>query len=312
MRKTVVCLLLIAMLLALCACGRSESADSAAQTAAEPPVEDTPAEPEEAEPSIIEFQDLVLVEDRLVRIELSNFFEKEYHWSEGDRIEKCFTFRVTNKSDKELLIYLEDTYIDNEGVDRSGLDGVGTAPRPGKSDSYSYRIYRKNPAYEHGKPLDSLDELYRLEGSFEICVKEGDYIKKSYNLDFSLPEIFNGTGSSASAGLWEYDLNSRDALAAMAKYAEETCREYSTVSTNKVLLDPPYADDYLDETLYTQIKFTSNGAILILPKPATGNGNLGSITAGTEVTVIAQHKDFYFFVADDGRMGWSFKDNFES
>ena len=54
---------------------------------------------------------------------------------------------------------------------------------------------------------------------------------------------------------------------------------------------------------------TKNAALLILPKPATGNGNLGSINAGTAVTVIAECKGYYFFVADDGRMGWTGKDN---
>ena len=108
------------------------------------------------------------------------------------------------------------------------------------------------------------------------------------------------------------DLTSREKLAEMAETAEETCREYSTVSTKQVALELPYADDYLDEPLYMQVKFTSNAAILILPKPETGNGNLGPITAKTNVTVIAAHRGFYFFVADDGRMGWSSKDNFES
>ena len=61
-----------------------------------------------------------------------------------------------------------------------------------------------------------------------------------------------------------------------------------------------------------KINLPKNGALLILPKPQTGNGNLGAITAGTRVTVIAQCKTFYFFVAEDGRMGWTGKANLES
>ncbi len=110
----------------------------------------------------------------------------------------------------------------------------------------------------------------------------------------------------------EYDLYLKDTLRAIAKEAEKNCRDYSTVSTQKVSLEFPYPDDYLGEWEIMEIKFTKNGAILILPKPGTGNGSLGAITAGTEVIVIAEYKGYYFFVADDGRMGWSHKSNFNS
>lgn len=231
MKKTIACLLMLALILALCACGGGESAekteakmDSAQEQPAEEkpveaeekpveaeekpaeaeekPVETEEPEPEKEGPAIIEFQDVVLAEDELVRIELSNFFEKETRWASGTQIEKCLTYRVTNKGDKELLIYLEDTYIDDEGVNRSGLDGVGVAPKPGKSDSYAYRIYYKSPAYENGKPLDSLEDLYRLEASFEICIKEDNRIIKTYYLDFSLPELLGAApaGTAADGG----------------------------------------------------------------------------------------------------------------
>ena len=120
------------------------------------------------------------------------------------------------------------------------------------------------------------------------------------------------TAVTATTSKVEYDLYSRDELAALAQEAETNCRDYSTTSTNKVELELPYTDDYLTESLDMQIKFTKNGALLILPKPQTGNGNLGAITAGTRVTVIAQCKTFYFFVAEDGRMGWTGKANLES
>ena len=105
---------------------------------------------------------------------------------------------------------------------------------------------------------------------------------------------------------------SDEELLTMARDAEESFEDYATVSTGKVSLELPYGEDYFTEPLETEIKFTKGGAVLILPKPATGNGNLGSIAAGTKVTAIAEYKGYYFFVADDGRMGWTGKDNLEA
>ena len=101
-----------------------------------------------------------------------------------------------------------------------------------------------------------------------------------------------------------------EALLAMAQEAEKNSRNYSMVSTTKVALEFPYPEDYLDEPREMTIKFSESGAIIIMPKPKAGNGALGTITAGTKVSVIAEYGGFYFFVAEDGRMGWNSKNFF--
>ena len=108
----------------------------------------------------------------------------------------------------------------------------------------------------------------------------------------------DGYGSYTDEELW-----------ATAEEAANNSRNYSTVSTGKVSLELPYADERLDVSQRMTIGKTKNGALLILPKPGTGYGNLGAINSGTGVTVIALCKGYYFFVADDGRMGWTGKDN---
>lgn len=115
-----------------------------------------------------------------------------------------------------------------------------------------------------------------------------------------------GTNAAPGDGYGSY---TSDELWTVAEEAEKNSRSYSTISTGKVRLELPYADDRLDVSERMTVAMTKNAALLILPKPATGNGNLGSINAGTAVTVIAECKGYYFFVADDGRMGWTGKDN---
>ena len=108
----------------------------------------------------------------------------------------------------------------------------------------------------------------------------------------------------------DYASYTDEELLALAQKAEKNSRDYVTVTSKKAALELPYPAERLDEGLRLQVKFTKNGAIYIMPKPKNGFGVLGTIKAGTKVTVIAEYKSFYFFVADDGRMGWSNKANF--
>ena len=50
-----------------------------------------------------------------------------------------------------------------------------------------------------------------------------------------------------------------------------------------------------------------NGSIYFMPRPAEANGVLGTVDTGTPVTILAQQNGLYFFMTDDGRMGWNGK-----
>ena len=48
-----------------------------------------------------------------------------------------------------------------------------------------------------------------------------------------------------------------------------------------------------------------NGCIYFMPQPALGHGVLGTVDTGTPVTILAVQNNLYFFMTDDGRMGWN-------
>lgn len=132
----------------------------------------------------IEFTDVVLIDDELVKIELVNFFEKNVNWSTGKQNEKCITFKATNKTNYELSIHTDKFYLKDEEAFVCMMDGT-MCPAPGKSGKYSFYIGKQGTP-EHSA-LESLEELYDLEGMFEIYSKE----KKSYKMDFSIENAIN-------------------------------------------------------------------------------------------------------------------------
>lgn len=159
------------------------------------------------------------------------------------------------------------------------------------------------------------DQFEKSSGDFEDCrYRYAVTVDPSAGSVTVVPASDTVTDVSlpSAPGESSFSLPTRaDDLYALAREAEQNTRGYSTVSTKDVELEFPNPEDYLDEPIVTQIKFSKNGAIFIMPKPKTGNGNLGTMEAGTKVTLIAKYKNFYFFVADDGRMGWNGKDYFD-
>lgn len=84
---------------------------------------------------------------------------------------------------------------------------------------------------------------------------------------------------------------------------------YSETSTRGVRLQRPKASEYIaPRTAYTVSK--SDGWIYIMPKPKTGNGNLGILADGTEVTLLAEKDGLYFFETEDDKAGWNGKSFF--
>lgn len=53
-----------------------------------------------------------------------------------------------------------------------------------------------------------------------------------------------------------------------------------------------------------------SGSIYIMPKPQSGNGYLGTVETGKEVWIVAETKYYYFFVTDNGWLGWNGKSYF--
>lgn len=131
---------------------------------------------------IIEFNK-VLVDDDYVTIELLNFYESK----KGENTDACITFSVTNHLNRDILFNVNDTYVDDQSVVDVMLDG-NSGPEPDKTKEYGYEIQKKIAG--DYIPLDSFDDLYRLNGTFEILVysEDGKYLvgdkTRTYTFDF--------------------------------------------------------------------------------------------------------------------------------
>lgn len=134
--------------------------------------------------TIITFNDTVLVDDDYVTIKLLNFYELK----RGENTDACITFSVTNHLDRDIMFNVEDTYTDDQSVVNVMLDGNG-GPKPGKTKEYGYKIQKKI-AGEYVS-LESIDDLYHLNGTFEVLVysADGKYLvgdkSREYPFDFS-------------------------------------------------------------------------------------------------------------------------------
>lgn len=150
----------------------------------------TKTDPEDSDsPQTIPFDLLVVYEDDIVKIELAQFYEDSV-WLYGSSepvVEKHVIFKVTNKGDKEFLFNFYNAYINDEAVNTSLYSSTNSGPKPGRSSQYDYGVfYDTRP---DATPLNSLDELYGLEGTFELAIKDGDFISGHKKLDFSLEDM---------------------------------------------------------------------------------------------------------------------------
>lgn len=88
--------------------------------------------------------------------------------------------------------------------------------------------------------------------------------------------------------------------------ADAASNSYSPRSTTKVLLVFPDSGSLLSEPLHAKVSGDQkNGSIYYVPKPETGNGNLGMVKKDTNVTIFAEENGYYFFMTNSGRMGWN-------
>ena len=81
---------------------------------------------------------------------------------------------------------------------------------------------------------------------------------------------------------------------------------YSTVSTKGTELEFPSERDFRSTVSKATVKATrARGSIYIMPMPESGHGNLGTVKNGETVYIVAKHDGYYFFVTEDGYMGWN-------
>ena len=193
MKKQITLLLVLVMALSLSACGGEQAAETGEETQeAEVSTEVESTEPSESDNSVIEFDDAVVYEDENAKIELLAFYEEEMNWSEGTKNEKNITLKLYNKSEYDLFIDLVDLYVGDDQVTASMSDGTMTAA-PGKNGTFRYIIWYDSVtnSLDH-TALDSLEDLYSLEGRLDIRIDKDvndNKIDDSYKASFDLKSI---------------------------------------------------------------------------------------------------------------------------
>ena len=196
MRKLIAILLVIVLCLSFAACGKKSDDEllneSPVDTAAPSEKEDSAADS-----GMVEFTDVTLVDDKNVTIQLVNFYEKEVNWTESDggpQVEKHVTFNIKNKTDQEINVWLT-SYIGEETMS-SPLSSGGSSVDAGRSSTVVYGIRHDSAPYH--KALDSLDELYQLEGKFEITSLGSPKAFDTYDAKFSIDEVLKGGKAPAT------------------------------------------------------------------------------------------------------------------
>ena len=122
-----------------------------------------------------------------------NFFAEDVNWADGKQNEKKHTIKVTNKSDDEISVWPEDAYLDGE---KAYIVNNPVTVASGMSGNHDFFV-AKDTKPEH-TALESIDDLYRVEGLFEGRV-ETDSGSESFELNFSIPEALGNTESTADS-----------------------------------------------------------------------------------------------------------------
>ena len=89
----------------------------------------------------------------------------------------------------------------------------------------------------------------------------------------------------------------------------DAANSYSALSSKKVKIQ--YPTDLFSEV---QVAKTTGGkkqnSIYLVPKPETGNGDMGMVKNGSNVVLLAEEDDYYFFMTTSGKLGWQNKKYF--
>lgn len=189
MKKVLAALLAMALCLSVCACGAEPEegmqSTGSAQTA--------PAE-ESKDSGKISFDDLVLAEDAYVKIVLVEFFETEINMADGVHLEKCIALKIENKTDRNLVFML-NACIHNESVTPMILRSSNSVGAGQIGDVYYFFDRGTSPNLV---PLDTLEELYGLELSFDCYFGDGPDMQK-HQISCTVEAAMNGEPGGAGS-----------------------------------------------------------------------------------------------------------------
>lgn len=258
MKKVVSLLLVLVMCLSLCACG-AEKASS--------PVAIQP-EGTNTEGNNVDFETPLLAwEDNKVKLEIIGFFQEKNIWAESPTLESGITFKLTNKTDAELNAMFVDAYIGTDNVSIIIKD-VNSTVAPGKSVTQKYLINKY--VGSNVAALDSIEELYELDGKFSIYFTE-DY-SANYDLTFSIPELRNGGGPAARQAELEQMMEKYGDVVALLQ--QDTW--YFNGGSDTILNGIRFSSN---KATITQVYFDGNG------KHENGSNDCDYVLDGENITV---------------------------
>lgn len=124
---------------------------------------------------------ILLFEDKNVRLEAVAFFQEVQKDWDGPAMHKDYiTIRFHNRADYEIMYFPNQFYIGNEQVKWVYKEGTPNV-LPGKFADYSFQIQKKND-----ESLSTIEDLYQLEGRFEIFRYENNRLYDRYYSSFSI------------------------------------------------------------------------------------------------------------------------------
>jgi len=292
MKKIISLVLALALCLSLFACGASGETPQALETEEQVvSVENEVSEQDEdaEEYQTINFEEPILISnDDTVKIEMLAFYEEYYNWGDRDpAVEKGITFRFTNNTEDEVQINLYNAYLDGNSAWYMYADST-PCPAPGKATTNSL-IFREVVGNQEA-PLASIDDLYRVEGEFQVI---NFSTGKMYEVSFSIPELMG----SAQPEQETVDVNKIGDM----------------VSTDMVefTLDGFDFVYYLDPGNHSEKEDMSGGAlgpgegnVFANPEFTVTNIAKNAIDVNTSVVFTVVYADGYEFGLEDGKISY--------
>ena len=218
MKKIVSLVLVLAICLSLCACGKSDTCpydcDQCAEyekqaQAAETANPTSDAEVAAQDDNVIEFETpIVIAEDENLRVEVVKFYQDYVTWTtngnpsskkadattEGATFEKFVTFKFCNKTDHALRIELEEFYLGSDSA-FSANAYISERVSAGKNALREYIVQTNEK-----ETLKSMEELKSMDGDFYVWhVGDDDVSRDRYRLKFSIPNGMNASSEAPAA-----------------------------------------------------------------------------------------------------------------
>lgn len=160
MKKILALLLALVICLSLCACGGKKAASSGDGNASVSVIYPGTGGDK------IDLDNLVLVDDSKVKITIAEFYTNKMISAGNSDGGKCATFKIENKTKQDMNISIIP-YLDNEALTAASVEGstMVEAGRVGRIGyAFTYGIY------PNWTDLESLDDLYDLEFTFEFAI----------------------------------------------------------------------------------------------------------------------------------------------